>query len=257
MDDVLTILDEHYNNVKVLDALNQGLFQLWMADKEIVSDCGVCLLRHLQVLAAYFPDHFPPDQVAEWKRDCFYGRLLKWLKVMVAYLKAGLQVMIYSDYLRAAWEAKKEDSMEMPWGPRAQATDTPPKSRAISFFPLRKLKGNQPIPKMSTVHLAHLEEEDASGDEDQESDNPSRIKGVKEEFMVCLARAVKDAQVDEKCCYHCSSPEHFIHNCPLVKTLREKKQLNGKEGMASKKGAQTSPTTANALKSPQTEVLEV
>ena len=38
LDDVLTILDEHYNNVKVLDALNQELFQMWMADKETVSD---------------------------------------------------------------------------------------------------------------------------------------------------------------------------------------------------------------------------
>ena len=28
LDDVLTILDEHYNNVKALDALNQELFQL-------------------------------------------------------------------------------------------------------------------------------------------------------------------------------------------------------------------------------------
>ena len=35
LDDVLTILDEHYNNVKVLDALNQELFQLWMADKKL------------------------------------------------------------------------------------------------------------------------------------------------------------------------------------------------------------------------------
>ena len=28
LDDVLTILDEHYNNVKALDAFNQELFQL-------------------------------------------------------------------------------------------------------------------------------------------------------------------------------------------------------------------------------------
>ena len=61
LDDVLTVLDEHYNNVKVLDALYQELFQLWMADKETVSDWGVCLLRHLQVLAASFPNSFPPD----------------------------------------------------------------------------------------------------------------------------------------------------------------------------------------------------
>ena len=61
LDDVLTNLDEHYNNVKALDALNQELFQLQMADKETVSDWGVCLSRHLQVMAASFPDHFPPD----------------------------------------------------------------------------------------------------------------------------------------------------------------------------------------------------
>ena len=28
LDDVLTIVDEHYNNVKALDVLNQELFQL-------------------------------------------------------------------------------------------------------------------------------------------------------------------------------------------------------------------------------------
>ena len=61
LDAVLTILDEHYNNVKVLDKLNQELFQLRMADKETVLDWGVHLLRHLEVLATSFPDHFPPD----------------------------------------------------------------------------------------------------------------------------------------------------------------------------------------------------
>ena len=114
LDDVLTILDEHYNNMKVLNALNYELFQLWMADKETVSDWGICLSRHLQVLAASFPDLFPPDHVAELKRDCFYGGLPKQLKAMVAYLNAGPQVRTYSDYLRAAREAEKEDSIELP-----------------------------------------------------------------------------------------------------------------------------------------------
>ena len=77
LDDVLMILDKHYNNVKVLDALNQELFQLRMADKETVSDWGVHLSRHSQILAASFPDHYPPDCVAELKRDCFYGGLPK------------------------------------------------------------------------------------------------------------------------------------------------------------------------------------
>ena len=71
------ILDEHYNNVKVLDVLNQDLFQLQMANKETMSDWGVHLSRHLKILAASFPDCFPLECVAELKRDCFYGGLPK------------------------------------------------------------------------------------------------------------------------------------------------------------------------------------
>ena len=104
---------------------------------------------------------------------------------------------MYSDYLRAAWEGEKEDSVELSQGPSTKATDGPPKPRTARFFPLRKLKGNQPLLKKPAVHLAHLEEEDTSNDEDQGND-PSGMKGVTKEFMVCLARAVKDAQADEK-----------------------------------------------------------
>ena len=135
-------------------------------------------------------------------------------------------------------------------------TDNPPKPRTTSFFHLRKLKSNQPILKKPAVYLVHLEEEDASNDEDQASHNPSGIEGVTEEFMVCLARAVKDAHADEKCCYHCSSLEHFIHNCPLIKTSREKKQLNGKEEMVSTKGAQTPSNNNQCYKEPQMEALK-
>ena len=108
LDDVLTILDGHYNNMKALDAFNQELFQLWMADKETISDWDVCLLRHLQVLAASFPDCFPPNHVAKLKQDHFYGRLPKQLKAMAAYLKASLHKKTYSDYLWTAREAEKE-----------------------------------------------------------------------------------------------------------------------------------------------------
>ena len=74
-----------------------------------------------------------------------------------------------------------------------------------------------------------------------------------EDFMVWLVRAVKNTQMDEKCCYHCSSTEHFICNCLLMKTARDKKQLNGKEGMAMMKGAWTPPKAISAIKSPQKE----
>ena len=106
------------------------------------------------------------------------------------------------------------------------------------------------------MHLAHLEEEDVGNDENPESDDPSGIEGVTEEFMAHLARDMKDTQTDEKHCYHCSSLKHFICNCPLVKTSRDKKQLNGNEGMASMKGAWTPPTKTSTMKSPQTEAPE-
>ena len=105
--------------------------------------------------------------------------------------------------------------------------------------------------------MAHLEEEDVGNGKDQESDDPGGIEGVTKEFMAWLARAVKDAQADKKCCYHCSSPEHFICNCLLVKTSRDKKQLNKKEGMVSMKGAQTPLTTMSTTKSPQMEAPKV
>ena len=97
---------------------------------------------------------------------------------MVAYLKAGMQVRTDSDYLRAVQEAEKEDSMELPRGPRAQITDNAPKPQATSFFPLQKLKGNQPTSKSPAVWLVHLEEEDAMRDKDKESDDPHVIEGV-------------------------------------------------------------------------------
>ena len=105
--------------------------------------------------------------------------------------------------------------------------------------------------------MAHLEEEDVGDGKDPDSDDLGGIEGVTEEFMVCLARVVKDAQADEQHCCHYSSPEHFIHNCLLVKTPRDKKQLNGKEGTVLMKGAWTPPAMMSAVKSPQTETPEV
>ena len=126
----------------------------------------------------------------------------------------------------------------------------------LAFFPLRKLKGNQPLSRNPTIHLAQLEKEDGDESEDLDSDDLGGIKGLTEEFMVHLARVVKDGQADEKHCYHCSSPEHFIRNCLLMKTSRDKKQLNGKEETAMVKGPQTPLTTTNTTKSPQKEAWE-
>ena len=54
LEDVVMILDEHYNNVKVLDALNQELFQLWMADKETIG-LGHLPLKAFATVSSFLP----------------------------------------------------------------------------------------------------------------------------------------------------------------------------------------------------------
>ena len=112
------------------------------------------------------------------------------------------------------------------------------KPKAMSFFPLRKPKGTQPT-KTPAVWLAHLEEEAPDDEEGTDSEDPDGLDGMMEEFMVCFARAVEDAQQDKKHCYHCSSPDHFIRGCPLMKLARRKPNLNCKEGTVQRKGAWT------------------
>ena len=62
---------------------------------------------------------------------------------------------MYSNYLRAAREAKKEEAMEPSWN---QVADKPSKPKATSFFPLWKLKGTQPT-KIPVIRVVHVEEE--------------------------------------------------------------------------------------------------
>ena len=55
LDDVLTILDEHYNDVKVLDGLNQELFQLWMADRGNCIRLGCLPLKAFASISSFLP----------------------------------------------------------------------------------------------------------------------------------------------------------------------------------------------------------
>ena len=78
LDDILTVLDEHYNSVKALDALNQELFQLQIGEKETVLEWGGASVKappnsHWPS----FPECFPPYHIAELKQDHFYRGLPK------------------------------------------------------------------------------------------------------------------------------------------------------------------------------------
>ena len=69
--------------------------------------------------------------------------------------------------------------------------------------------------------------------------------------MVHLAWAVKDAQVEKKHCYHCSSPEHFLHDCLLVRASRENTQLNHKRGWHQRRDPRPSDKNGNAQEPPE------
>ena len=142
---------------------------------------------------------------------------------------------------------KKKEAMESCHG---QTTDAPVSWRWQASSPLRKLKGTQPT-KTPAVQLADLEEDVSNNEGEAESEDPSGIDGVSKEFIVCLTRAIKEAQKEEKHCYHCSSPEYFIRDCPLVKSARAESHLNHKEGVTLKKGAWTPQVKVTLPKAPQ------
>ena len=85
--------------------------------------------------------------------------------------------------------------------------------------------------------MVHLEEESGDGEKYIIGDEPDGIIGETDKFIICLLRAVKDAQKVEKCCYYCGSPDHFIHDCPLLVGAKANPPLNHKEGTALMKGA--------------------
>ena len=68
--------------------------------------------------------------VAELKCDHFYGRLPKWLKAMVAYLKASPQEKTYSDFLQAQHgKQRRKNPWNYPIAPKAKQVITPPNPR--------------------------------------------------------------------------------------------------------------------------------
>ena len=122
------------------------------------------------------------------------------------------------------------------WNYLVARLDSTGKPNVMSLFPLWKVKGTQPT-KIHDVWVATLEEESTDKEEGTGSEDPNDIEGVTKKFILHLPRVVKDTQQEEKHCYHCVSPEHFIRNCPLLKASRTDSHLNQKEEMALKDGA--------------------
>ena len=163
---------------------------------------------------------------------------------MVAYLKATNNEKTYSDYLWAVWEAEEEERVETSCN---SATANTSKLRAATFFPLLKLKGSQ-LAITPSAWMEHLEEKCANEEEGINGEDLDGIEGMTKVFIVCLARAVKDAQQMEKHCYHCDSADHFICDCPWLAEMKVDVPLNWKEGMVLRKGGWTPQGKIAALK---------
>ena len=119
-----------------------------MDEKETVSDWGVHLLRHLQILMVSF-------LVTKLKCNHFYGRLPKQLKAMVAYLKASAHEKMYSNCLWVAREVEKEEAMEPS---HSQTTNKTSKARWWVSVLCKSWKACS-LPRPPAVRAVHLEED--------------------------------------------------------------------------------------------------
>ena len=100
--------------------------------------------------------------------------------------------------------------------------------------------------------MAHLEEKTTNEEEGVNGEDPDGIEGTTEEFILCLARAVKDAQQMEKCWYHCDGPDLFVCDCPQLAEMKADAPLNQKDEDSTKEGRPSpSRKDSHALKVPQ------
>ena len=227
----------HWMNITTVSRpLNQELFQLQMGWKRDSIGLGCASVKTPSGSCGIIPRTFSSglcSQVEVW--------LLLWWAAWTTQGN-GSQPEGQHQWKDVLWlspgskGSKKEEAVELSHSKAANSTSKP---KVMSFFPLQKLKGTQPA-RTPAVLVVHLEGNSTDKEEGAKSEDPNGIEGVTKKFIVCLAQAVKEAQ-QEKYCYHCSSPEHFLCNCPLGKASRNNWHWNQTEGMALKKGVMTPP----------------
>ena len=128
LDDVLTILDKHYNNVKALDALNQELFQLWMGKKGDCIRLGCSFIK-----APPYLGHFISRALPSWSCGWVEAWLLLWWATQMAQGHGGLP----------EGQPTGEDILWLSLGHegsqkgRLHGTVPKPKPKATSFSPCR------------------------------------------------------------------------------------------------------------------------
>ena len=194
---------------------------------------GVHLSRHLQILVASFQKSSHQTMLLNWSMTTCMMHCRSSLKQ--GWPTWRLVLMRRHTLIISMWHERLRRKRQ--WNPliaRLQTVQASLRQWASSLYESwQALRLPRPLLWGSTPAGGECQQRRGN-----ESKDPNGINGITDEFIVHLARAVKDAQQKQKFCYHCSSPEHFIRDCPLVKAPRMNLHLNWKEGTAPKKGVQ-------------------
>ena len=75
LNDVLQILDEHYDVIMMFDILSKELYSLKQGSSENVAEFGICLLQQVQILKSEYPGRIQPEHVEEMKHAHFHEGL--------------------------------------------------------------------------------------------------------------------------------------------------------------------------------------
>ena len=176
LDDVLTVLDEHYNNIKALDALNQELFQLQMADKEAILDWGVCPIKAPSSPCCFISRPLPSRPHGQNQNvtafTVGYPNVLKpwWPTLRQAYKKSLIPITC-----RLKGKQRRKTPWSYPKAHEAKQPIMPPNQGWLVSSPCRSPRR----PSQQLTHppctLCTWNRRDAKKDEEVESEEPGSI----------------------------------------------------------------------------------
>ena len=220
LDGILAILDKHYNNVKALDTLNQEFFQLWMGKRRRWCQnggyiCwGISKFSQLCTQNAFCWITLPNWSMTTSTMGCLNGWKRWWHTSRQPLMRRCIQITFGQ-----CGKLRRKRQWKHPIAQTAEPVQASLGWWASSLY--RKLKGTQPSHRLPAVRGSR-----PGGGEHQavmrrkvlRSEDPNGIKGVTEEFIVHLARGVKDAQAGRRnAWYHCEQPrEPLTRDCPLL-----------------------------------------
>ena len=123
LNDVLWMLDEHYNVVMTFNTLSKELYSLRKGSSKNIAELRVCLLQQVQVLQSEYPGRIQLEPLEEMKHDCFYKSLTLEYRQMLAHKVDGEHPASYSDLPLAVQKLERRAEARDPLPPKAAATN--------------------------------------------------------------------------------------------------------------------------------------